>query len=71
MNLTSDRELANTKRKLRLLEESFEEARTDPDEDEHVREVTMESLKRLINQFKEEIARYEAHQPSRREAARS
>ncbi len=30
----------------------------------------MESLKRLINQRKEEIARYEAHQPSRREAAR-
>jgi len=65
MNLRTDQELANTKRKLRLLEESFEEARTDLDEDEHVREVTMESLKRLINQFKEEIARYETHQPAR------
>jgi len=66
MSLTSDRELASTKRKLFLLEQSYEEARVDPDQDEHVREVTMESLMRLINQFKEEIARYEAHQPVRR-----
>ena len=64
MSLKNDRELANTKRKLLLLEQSYEEARTDPDEDEHVREITMESLIRLINQFKEEIARYEAHQPA-------
>ena len=64
MSLKNDRELANTKRKLLLLEQSYEEARTDPDEDEHVREITMESLIRLINQLKEEIARYEAHQPA-------
>ena len=65
MNLRNDQELVNTKNKLLLLEQSYEEARTDPDEDEHVREVTLESLKRLINQLKEEIARYEAHQPAR------
>lgn len=66
MTLRSERELANTRRKLRLLEESYQETRNDPDEDEHIRDVTMESLRRLINQFKEEIARYEAHQPARR-----
>ena len=65
MTLGSDQELANTRRKLRLLEESYEEARTETDEDEHLRELEMESLKRLINQFKEEIARYKAHQPTR------
>ena len=65
MNLRNEQELVNTKNKLLLLEQSYEEARTDPDEDEHVREVTLESLKRLINQLKEEIARYEAHQPAR------
>lgn len=65
MTLRNDRELANTKRKLELLEQSYEEARNDPEEDEHVREVTLESLTRLINQFKEEIIRYEAHQPAR------
>jgi hypothetical protein len=65
VTLRNDRELANTKRKLELLEQSYEEARNDPEEDEHVREVTLESLTRLINQFKEEIIRYEAHQPAR------
>ena len=38
MNLKSDRELENTKRKLRLLEEGYEEARADT-EDEHLREL--------------------------------
>ncbi|MBI3464598.1 MAG: hypothetical protein HY000_16325 [Planctomycetes bacterium] len=66
MTLRSNRELANTKQKLSLLEESYKEARDDPDEDEHVREVTLESLTRVINQLKEEIARYVAHQPARR-----
>ncbi len=65
MTLRNDRELANTRRKLRLLEEGYEEARTETDEDEHLRELEMESLRRLINQLKEEIARYEAHQPTR------
>lgn len=65
MTLRNDRELANTRRKLRLLEEGYEEARAETDEDEHLRELELESLKRLINQFKEEIARYEAHQPTR------
>ncbi|MEX2317076.1 MAG: hypothetical protein WD669_07985 [Pirellulales bacterium] len=65
MSLTSDRELANTKRKLQVLEQSYEDARADNNEDEHVREVTMESLMRLINQLKEEVARYEARQAVR------
>jgi hypothetical protein len=66
MNLGSDQELANTKRKLGFLERMYEEPRADPEEDEHLRELSMESLKRLINQLKEEIARYEAHQPARK-----
>ncbi|MFN0135199.1 MAG: hypothetical protein ACKVS9_03680 [Phycisphaerae bacterium] len=70
MNLNSERELLNTKRKLRDLEEGFEEARADT-EDEHLRELEMESFRRLINQLKEEIARYEAHQPTSSEIARS
>lgn len=69
MELKSDRELVNTKRKIRDLEEGYEEARADTD-DVHLRELEMESLKRLINQLKEEIARYEAHQPERRETAK-
>jgi len=65
MGLGSDRELANAREKLRLLEESCEETRVDPDEVEHIRKVTMESLKRLMNRLKEEIARYQARQQTR------
>jgi hypothetical protein len=63
MALTSQQELVNTKRKLALLERAYEEAMHDT-EDEHVRDLELESLKRLINQFKEEIVRYEAHRGS-------
>ena len=68
--LQNDRQLANTREKLRLLEESYKEVCTETGADEELREAEMESLKRFINQLKEEIARYEAHQPVRREAAR-
>ena len=66
MSLTNDIELANTRAKLARVEARFEVLRHDTVEDTHVREVTMRSLKRFINQLKEEIARYEAHQPARR-----
>jgi hypothetical protein len=66
MSLKSEIELANTRAKLVRLEARYEELRNDTGEDKHVRELTMRSLKRYINQFKEEIARYEAHQPARR-----
>ncbi len=66
MNLTSEIELANTREKLRMLEEDYEAHSGETGGDEELREITLESLKRLINQLKEEIARYEAHQPVQR-----
>ena len=66
MSLMNDVELANTRAKLAELEARYEELRSDTVENEHVRQVTMRSLKRYINQFKEEIARYEAHQAVQR-----
>lgn len=48
-----------------LKNRGYDELRNDTTEDEHVRDLTMRSLKETINQFKEEIARYEAHQPAR------
>jgi predicted component of type VI protein secretion system len=59
MSLKNDVELANTRAKLHRLEKRYEELRNDTSEDAHVRELTMRSLKGTINQFKEEIARYE------------
>jgi hypothetical protein len=59
MNLQSKRELEVTREKLKMLEEQYEAARTRSDTDERVRELTLRSLKKLINQLKEEIARFE------------
>ncbi len=61
MMIRSTRELATTREKLRLLEEQYEAARTRANADEHVRELTRRSLKKLINQLKEEIAWFECH----------
>ena len=60
MSLQSHRELEATREKLRLLEERYEAEKREESDDEHVRELSMRSLKRLINQLKEEIARFES-----------
>ncbi len=60
MSLQSQRELNATREKLRLLEDRYEANKREKSGDEHVRELSMRSLKRLINQLKEEIARFES-----------
>jgi hypothetical protein len=55
-----DTELENTRKKLHRLEELVESKKNSDDELQRAERI---SLKRLINQLKEEIARYEAHQP--------
>ena len=65
MDLKNDRELEVTREKLRLLEEHHEASRRDTSGDPHVNELSLRSIKRMINQFKEEIARYEARQSAR------
>jgi hypothetical protein len=60
MNLQSHRELEATRDKLRLLEERYAASAREQGGDAHVRELSMRSLKRLINQLKEEIARFES-----------
>jgi hypothetical protein len=65
MSLQSQRELEFTRDKLRSLEQRYEAERREEAEDEHVRELSMRSLKRLINQLKEEIARFESRTSTR------
>ncbi len=67
MTLQNDTELANTKVKLLELEERYEARRKDETIEPRIRELTLFSFKKLINQLKEEIARYEA---SRRQSVR-
>jgi hypothetical protein len=63
--IQNERELANSREKLRLLQVSYEEARQEDNLDEELRDAELESLKRFINQLKEEIARFEARQAVR------
>ena len=60
MSLHSHRELEAAREKLRLLEERYEANNRDESGDRHVRELSTRSLKRLINQLKEEIARFKS-----------
>lgn len=57
MNLQSKRELKVTRYKLGMLQEQYEATRNKPGAHEHVRALTLQSLKKLINQLKEEIVR--------------
>ncbi len=66
MSLQSQAEVANTLVKLARLEAHYEVLRNDTEGNQRVRELSMTSFKRLINQFKEEIAWYEAQQAVRR-----
>ena len=65
MSLKNDIELANTRAKLARLEARYERRCQETGGDAHVRELTLRSLKKMINQLTEEIVRYEIHQPVR------
>ena len=60
MRIQNDQELGVTREKLRLLEERVAALAHEAGGDAHVRELTMRSLKSMMNQFREEIARYSA-----------
>jgi hypothetical protein len=64
MSIENERQLENTRQKLKVLEEHYERKRREAVDDETVRELTLGSLKKTINQFKEEIIRYECHAKS-------
>ena len=61
MSIENDRQLENTRQKLKLLEEHYDRKQHEPTDDRTVRDLTLASLKKTINQFKEEIIRYECH----------
>jgi hypothetical protein len=61
MELKSRKELEVARRKLRILEERYAATERRQGGDERVRELSLCSLKKLMNQFTEEIVRFEAH----------
>ncbi len=60
MSIENRRQLENTRLKLQELEQLFAKTRQGPASSEHVRELTLRSIKKRINQFQEEIIRFEA-----------
>jgi hypothetical protein len=62
MSLQSKRQLENTRAKLKLLEDRLHDLDGEPVVNVRTRELTRQSLKKLVNQLKEEILRFEAHQ---------
>ena len=68
MTLKNDVELANTRRKLRELEDRYQARKQERPADPHMQELTLHSLKKMINQLKEEITLFEIHQAARGKA---
>jgi hypothetical protein len=61
MSIENRRQLENTRAKLEELERLYAQTADASTTDGHVRELTLRSLKKRINKFKEEMARFEAH----------
>jgi hypothetical protein len=60
MSIRSKRQLENTRAKLKLLEDRLRDLDGEPVANVRTRELTKQSLKKLANQLKEEIVRFEA-----------
>jgi hypothetical protein len=65
MNLQCSRELEVSRKKLRVLEERYETIRAKPASNQYARQLTLRSLRSMINQLKEDIARFESHAAGR------
>ncbi len=62
MSLQSKRQLENTRAKLKFLEDRLGDLDGEPVANVRTRALTRQSLKKIVNQLKEEIVRFEAHQ---------
>jgi hypothetical protein len=71
MIIQNRHQLENTRKKLLMLEERCRTLEAEPESKTPApaRELTLRSLKKLINQMKEEIARFESRASARSERA--
>jgi hypothetical protein len=60
MELKNAREVAVTREKLCSLQARYQAVKNEPGTDNHIQELTLRSLKLMINQMQEEVARFEA-----------
>jgi hypothetical protein len=61
MSITNRRELEATRDKLAWLEKEHDSIKRQPTDSPHSHELTLRSLKVMINQMKEEIACFDVH----------
>ncbi len=59
MTLKNQQEVRATLEKIRLLEARYTSLQQTPAADRHVRELSLRSLKRTVNQMREEVVRFE------------
>jgi hypothetical protein len=64
MSIENEQQLENTREKLQMLAVRLEELNAEPFVNSRTKELTKRSLKKLANQLKEEIARFEARSPA-------
>jgi hypothetical protein len=64
VELESEFEVQNTRDKLKLLLDRFEKSQREPSSNPYAKELSLRSLKNMINQLTEEIARFEARAKS-------
>jgi hypothetical protein len=65
MTLANQKQLQNTRAKLKLLEEKHAELLAQPGESIATRKLTLQSLERWMKKLKEEILRYECERLSK------
>jgi hypothetical protein len=64
MTIVNQHQLEVTQRKLKELEQFIAERQNDPVENKLTRELSLRSLKQVLNRLKEEITRYQATKTS-------
>jgi uncharacterized protein involved in exopolysaccharide biosynthesis len=61
MSIQNQRQWENTRAKLLQLEAQYTRAQNRSADEPYIRKLTLQSLMKMINQLKEEIAHYQAH----------
>ncbi|NLX98452.1 MAG: hypothetical protein GXY83_20015 [Rhodopirellula sp.] len=61
MNMQCEHDLEATRQKLKRLQEHYERRLRDASDHSRARELSLRSLKSMMNQLTEEIVRYETH----------
>lgn len=65
MAIESIRQLENARAKLRMVEDRLDELDAEPVTNPRTRDLTRQALRKLLNQLREEIARFESNRPGR------